>query len=582
MLSRFYSVIFLAVAMSLGQALGQGEKPSAGPESLFGLDNVIDVHIRIEPEEWAKLQPPKGTKMGFEGFDLAIQGLMVDALTGGHFRSQKSTRPGLAGYLGVDHQYGKAEVTIDGETVKGIGLRYKGNGSFLKYVEGDVTRRLSFKIDFNEYDDELEFRGLTKVNLNNNGSLMREPLSYELFREAGIHCSRVGYAKVSLTIPGKIDRRPHGLYTVIEQVDKRFLKDRYGSAKGLLMKPSTFGAFRYFGEEWDKYEIGFVPKTEATEEQKQRVIEFARLIHKSEDDAFEEKVKDYLDVDQFLRFLAVNVLLTNLDSFLGGSQNHYIYLEPESNKFQFFPWDMDSSFGVAQFWVGTPETCRDMSIDHPAGKGHTLIKRVLNIPRHKQTYHDYLDTYLNTIFAEEKMRQQIERAGAFVRPLVKMINGRKTTDGFDAVLAERPNDLEQQPLKYFVTKRRASVRRQLDGESEGHILFDKPPDWREIIGWDWGKIIWRLIKKNMAFRWGIAILSVLLLNFSGWLWGVVVGFRGSVLWGFLNMFFYPLTPVIYGFGVRKELGRRSAIWSIFCAACFVALIVTAIAMVIPR
>ena len=571
---RFYSVIFLAVVLSLGQVLGQEAKPSGGPELLFGLDNVIDVHIRIEPEEWAKLQPPKGTKMDI---DVAIQDVMVDAITGGHFRSEKSTRPGLAGYLGVDHQYGKAEVTIDGETVKGIGLRYKGNGTFLAYVEGDVTRRLSFKIDFNEYDDELEFRGLTKVNLN-NGSLMREPLSYELFREAGIHCSRVGYAKVSLTIPGKIDRRPHGLYTVIEQVDKRFLKDRYRSTKGLLMKPSTFGAFRYFGGEWDEYEIGFVPKTKPTEEQKQRVIEFARLIHKSGDEAFEEKVEEYLDVDQFLRFIAVNVLLTNLDSFLGGSQNHYIYLEPESNKFQFFPWDMDSSFGVAEFWNGTPETCRDMSIDHPAGKGHTLIERVLNIPRYKQIYHDYLDTYLNTIFAEEKMHQKIERVGAFVRPLVKMINGRKATDGFDAVLAERPNDLEQQPLKYFVTKRRASVRRQLDGESEGHILFDKPPDWREIIGWDWGKIIWRLIKKNMAFRWGIAILSVLLLNFSGWLWGVVVGFRGSILWGFLNMFFYPITPVIYGFGVRKEPGRRSAMWALFCTLCFVALIVKAMVM----
>ena len=571
---RFYSVIFLAVVLSLGQVLGQEAKPSGGPELLFGLDNVIDVHIRIEPEEWAKLQPPKGTKMDF---DVALKSVMEDAVTGGHFRSEKSTRSGLAGYLGVDHQYGKAKVTIDGETVKGIGLRYKGNGTFLAYVEGDVTRRLSFKIDFNEYDDELEFRGLTKVNLN-NGSLMREPLSYELFREAGIHCSRVGYAKVSLTIPGKIDRRPHGLYTVIEQVDKRFLKDRYRSTKGLLMKPSTFGAFRYFGGEWDEYEIGFVPKTKPTEEQKQRVIEFARLIHKSGDEAFEEKVEEYLDVDQFLRFIAVNVLLTNLDSFLGGSQNHYIYLEPESNKFQFFPWDMDSSFGVAQFWVGTPETCRDMSIDHPAGKGHTLIERVLNIPRYKQIYHDYLDTYLNTIFAEEKMHQKIERVGAFVRPLVKMINGRKATDGFDAVLAERPNDLEQQPLKYFVTKRRASVRRQLDGESEGHILFDKPPDWREIIGWDWGKIIWRLIKKNMAFRWGIAILSVLLLNFSGWLWGVVVGFRGSILWGFLNMFFYPITPVIYGFGVRKEPGRRSAMWALFCTLCFVALIVKAMVM----
>jgi len=281
LVARFYSVIFLAVAVSLGQALGQGAKPSAGPGSIFGLDNVIDVHLRIDPEEWAKLQPPEGTKMDF---GVAIQGLMVDAISGGHFRSEKSTRPGLAGYLGVDHQYGQAEVTIDGDTVKGVGLRYKGNGTFLEYVEGDVTKRLSFKIDFNEYDDELEFRGLTKVNLNNNStdpSLMREPLSYELFREAGIHCSRVGYAKVSLTIPGKVDRRPHGLYTVIEQVDKRFLKDRYGSAKGLLLKPSTFGAFRYFGDEWDKYEIGFVPKTEPTEEQKKRVIEFVRLIHKA-------------------------------------------------------------------------------------------------------------------------------------------------------------------------------------------------------------------------------------------------------------------------------------------------------------
>jgi len=217
--------------MSLGQALSQWEKPSDGPKSLFGLNNVIDVHIRIEPEEWAKLQPPKGIKMDF---DLAIKGLMVGAWSGGHFRSEKSTRPGVAGYLGVNHQYGEAEATIDGETVKGIGLRYKGNGTFFVYVESDVTRRLSFKIDFNEYDDELEFRGLTKANLN-NGSLMREPLSYELFREAGIHCSRVGYAKISLTIPGTIDRRPHGLYTIIEQVDKRFLKNRYSSAKGLLM-----------------------------------------------------------------------------------------------------------------------------------------------------------------------------------------------------------------------------------------------------------------------------------------------------------------------------------------------------------
>ena len=89
--------------MSIGLALGQGEKPSEESKWLFGLDNVIDIQIWIEQDEWAKLQPPKETKMDF---DLAIKGVMVDAWTGGHFRSEKSTRPGVAGYLGVDHQYG--------------------------------------------------------------------------------------------------------------------------------------------------------------------------------------------------------------------------------------------------------------------------------------------------------------------------------------------------------------------------------------------------------------------------------------------------------------------------------------------
>ena len=52
---QLWILMVVSIVAALGQALGQGEKPSAGPESLFGLDNVIDVHIRIDPEEWAKL-----------------------------------------------------------------------------------------------------------------------------------------------------------------------------------------------------------------------------------------------------------------------------------------------------------------------------------------------------------------------------------------------------------------------------------------------------------------------------------------------------------------------------------------------
>ena len=40
----------------------------------------------------------------------AFGDLIADATAGRSFRSEKSTRPGLAGYLGVDHQYGRADV----------------------------------------------------------------------------------------------------------------------------------------------------------------------------------------------------------------------------------------------------------------------------------------------------------------------------------------------------------------------------------------------------------------------------------------------------------------------------------------
>lgn len=536
--------------LGLGQALGQ-EDPSA---SLFGLDNVVDVHITISSEEWAKLQPPADVRIDDQAVGKAFEDLIEDAMAGGHFRSEKSTRPGLAGYLGVDHQYGRGDVEIDGETVKNVGVRYKGNGTF---IEGHMGGRYSFKIDFNEYVKGQEFRGMTKINLNNNitdPSLMREALSYEFFREASIPASRVGYARVKLTIPGETEAKPVGLYTVVEQKDKRFLRRNYGSAKGLLMKPSTFGLFRYFGEEWAEYEIGFVPKTVPTEEQKKRVIEFARLIHEADDDEFEARYTDYLDVDQFLKFIACNVIVCNLDSFLSGSQNHYIYLEPESNRFQFLPWDMDHSFGAFHL-MGTPDTRRNMSIDQPVTDRRPIIERVLGVPGNREKYHGYIEAYMESIFDRDAMFAKIDFVSSHVRPMVSL-NGDDAIERFDRMLADEPSIREQNPLKFFVVKRHESINAQLAGTAGGESVgFGEFPLPRQLV----------------PIMISLAVLA--LLSTIGWIWGIVAGFRGSTLWGCLNIFFSPLAPAIYGFGVRRDLGFKCAVFATLCIFGWIAWVV---------
>jgi hypothetical protein len=60
---------------------------------------------------------------------------------------------------------------------------------------------------------------------------------------------------------------------------------------------------------------------------------------------FRAGLRSYLDIDEFLRFIAVNAMIVNTDSYLGGSHNYYFYLDPKDDRFRFIPWDQDLSMG---------------------------------------------------------------------------------------------------------------------------------------------------------------------------------------------------------------------------------------------
>ena len=147
-----------------------------------------------------------------------------------------------------------------------------------------------------------------------------------------------------LTVPGKFDKEHVGLYTLIEAVDKNFLKLHFKNNAGLLMKPERIPGLVYLGEDWARYKDTYLPKREATKDEIKRVIDFTRLVNAAPDAQFNEEIASYLDVDAFLKFMAVTAIIANLDSFHGG-HNYCLYLHPETNKFHFIPWDLDLALG---------------------------------------------------------------------------------------------------------------------------------------------------------------------------------------------------------------------------------------------
>ena len=91
-------------------------------------------------------------------------------------------------------------------------------------------------------------------------SKCRETLGYAMYRAAGVPAPRTALAEVRLTVPGKYDKELLGVYTVVEEVDKPFLRDHFGTDKGLLMKPEGLRDFEDQGDDWDRYKKQIRPE----------------------------------------------------------------------------------------------------------------------------------------------------------------------------------------------------------------------------------------------------------------------------------------------------------------------------------
>ena len=55
------------------------------------------------------------------------------------------------------------------------------------------------------------------------------------------------------------------------------------------------------------------------------------------DEDFAAKLPEFVDLDNFSRFMAATVYLSTLDSILGAGQNYYVYLHPKTGKLHFLP-----------------------------------------------------------------------------------------------------------------------------------------------------------------------------------------------------------------------------------------------------
>jgi len=374
--------------------------------------------------------------------------------------------------------YAKATITFNGKSYKGVGVRYRGNAS-MRLIPPDGRKPL--KLDFNRFNPGQTFHGFKKLNFINcfrDPSMLRDRLAYDLMREVGVPAPRATFANLYLTVKGR-EREHLGFFVVVEQVDSVFLQDRFGNSNGLLIKGELTKDLGYRGPDWKEYAHDHELKSNKKDSNTSLLIEFLKFVTEASDEQFVAEIDQYLNVDKFLAYLAMDALLVNMDSYAGMHHNWYIYYNTDTNRFEYIPWDVNEAFGNLQF--GTWRQSLDFDIQRPYIGDKILISRILAIEEYKEQYLAYIREYIQGAFKPEKMHAETQRLHDFIKDAVATAPyAIFSTDEFEKSL---DGMLEQKfpvfsdsiiGLNIFVTERVDSVKAQLAGEKEGYKVKQMP------------------------------------------------------------------------------------------------------------
>ena len=238
------------------------------------------------------------------------------------------------------------DVYYNGKQWYKVGLRFKGNSS-LQSSWGSGIMKLSFKIDFDEFEDEYpeidnqRFYGFKKFSLKNNyndASQLREKVGGDIFRNAGLAAPHTAF--YTLYVDHGDGPEYFGLYTLVEEVDNTVIKTQFSDNDGNLYKPDGTGASFADGT---FNEDDFVKKTNEAEADWTDIKDLFSVLHNdsrtTSPATWRSDLDAVFDTETFLKYLAVNTVIQNWDTYGRMTHNYFLYNNPDNNLLTWIPWD---------------------------------------------------------------------------------------------------------------------------------------------------------------------------------------------------------------------------------------------------
>lgn len=352
-----------------------------------------------------------------------------------------------------------AEVFYNGKEWYRVGVRFKGNSSLQTSWQNGILK-LSFKLDFDEFEDDYpqidnqRFYGFKKLSLKNNfddKSMLREKVAIDVFRNAGLVASHTAFYTVY--VDHGDGPQYFGVYTMVEEVDDTVLDTQFSDDDGNLYKPDGDAASFALGS---YNESEYVKKTNEDEGDFDDVASLLAIVNDgsrtSDPATWRTNLDAVLDTDVFLKYLAVNTVVQNWDTYGRMTHNYFLYNNPDTSKLTWIPWDNNEALQTGKMGGSLPLDFSGLnSTEWP------LIGYLYQDAVYKTQYDTYVQEVVDDAFSISTMQSLYATYAALIEPYAA-----SEVAGYSFL--ENSSDFQNavNELNTHVTSRAAAVSDYLD------------------------------------------------------------------------------------------------------------------------
>lgn len=342
---------------------------------------------------------------------------------------------------------------LNGTTINldSCGLRLRGNSS-RRRPSGNTGELFNsnqpnwhhchFGLDFAKEKGNQRFAGKRKLNLKwfkDDANYVREIYSYDLFKRYGVWTApKASYCRLTIRVEGTTAY--YGVYAMIESVDEDFITSRmsnFGGSIGYLWKCGWAGSNNadfvssssigveevYLNASLSKY-YSYDLKNRESElsTAKTELQNFIHDLNTKTDTDFQNWISQKMDIDLFLKTIAVNVMVGMWDDYWVNANNFYFYFSPDG-KAWFIPYDYDNTLGTSLLIsnAGTQNPIQWGKVNN-----RPLINKILSIPEFQIKYMSYLKELSDPtkdLFHADKSINRIKNWQNFIGPYVSNDTG---------------------------------------------------------------------------------------------------------------------------------------------------------------